>query len=287
MSASIAYVNGRYQRVSDLAIGLDDRGFQFADSIYEVWGVRGGRLLDESGHHARLKRSLNALEIAMPMPEASLRVVLKETMRRNRVTDGLIYLQISRGRAPRDHVFPSGDVAPTIVVTAKNLNLASLEKRGAEGVSVITHPETRWARRDIKTTALLPNVLAREKAKRAGAFEAWFVDDDGLVTEATASNAWIVDAQGRLRTRELSERILHGITRARVAEIAAELQIAVLKHAFSVAEALGAREAFITSATNGPVPVIAIDGAPIGDGRPGPVTARLRAAYFGAPRKDG
>jgi D-alanine transaminase len=259
-----------------------DRGFQFADSIYEVWAVRGGRLFDVEGHLARLRRSLSELRLAPPMGEAALMMVVREIMRRNRVRDGIVYLQISRGAAPRDHVFPSTPIKPTIVLTAKNLDRATIAARAANGVKVITLPETRWARCDIKSTNLLPNVLARQAAREAGAFEAWFVNADGFVTEGTSSNAWIVDGEGRLRTAALSNAILPGVTRAAMRALAADLQLTVIEEPFTVEEAKAAREAFITAASNPATPVIAVDGAPIGAGKPGPVAAALRAAYLGA-----
>ncbi|MES1200851.1 MAG: D-amino-acid transaminase [Pseudomonadota bacterium] len=266
----------------EAGVSIEDRGFQFADSVYEVWGVRDGRMLDDAGHFARLHRTLGELRIGWTMSDAALRVILRETMRRNQVRDGLIYLQVSRGAAPRDHVFPAPAVKPTIVVTAKSLDPAALDARAAKGVAVITLPETRWARCDLKTTGLLPNVLARQKAKEEGAFEAWFVDRDGFVTEGTASNAWIVDTQSRLRTRPLSNSILHGVTRAAIIELARERQLTIIEEPFTVEEAKAAREAFITSASNSAVPVVSIDGARIGDGSPSPTALRLRDAYFGA-----
>lgn len=283
MSRSIVYVNGAYRPLSEAGVSVEDRGFQFADAIYEVWGVRDGVLMDTPGHLARLRRSLSELRIAWTMTDAALMAVLKETARRNRLRDGLIYLQISRGTAPRDHAFPSPDVTPTIVVTAKRIDPAVLEQRAAHGVKVITLPESRWARCDIKSVSLLPNVLAKQAAREAGAFEAWYVDPTGVVTEGTSSNAWIVDAQGRLRTRDLSNAILHGVTRASLLKLAQERQIPVLEQGFSVEDALGAREAFLSSATNGALSIVAIDGRPIGDGKPGPVVKMLRDAYFGAP----
>ncbi|HWA00790.1 MAG TPA: D-amino-acid transaminase [Caulobacterales bacterium] len=277
----IAYVNGAYRPLSEAGVSVQDRGFQFADAAYEVWGMRGGRVLDGAGHVARLRRTLSEMRIAWSMSDAALRVVLHETARRNRMRDGYIYLQISRGVAPRDHVFPA-KTTPTMVVTAKPLNTSTLDARARAGVAVVTQPDIRWARCDLKTVGLLPNVLARQAAKEQGAFEAWFVDSDGYVTEGTASNAWIVDAQGRLRTRELSNRILHGVTRAALIEIARERQIPVVEQAFTLEEAKTAREAFITSASNSAVPVISIDGVRIGDGKPSPTALRLRDAYFGA-----
>ncbi len=279
---SVAYVNGAYRPLAEAGVHIEDRGFQFGDAIYEVWGVRDGRLLDTPGHVARLHRSLGELGIAMPMSDAALMAVLRETQRRNRVRDGLLYLQISRGAAPRDHAFPKPSVKPTVVITCRPMSRAAFENRAANGVSVISVPDIRWARCDIKSVNLLPNVLAKQQAREAGAFEAWFVDGDGLVTEGTSSNAWIVDAHGRLRTRGLSNQILHGVTRAALMRLAAEQQIKVLEQPFTLAEVKAAREAFISSATNPGVPVIAIDGATIGDGRPGPLAQALREAYFGA-----
>jgi D-alanine transaminase len=277
-----AYVNGAYVPLSRAMISIQDRGFQFADSIYEVWAVRGGRLYDVEGHLARLWRSLAQLRIAAPMGEAPLLAVMREIMRRNRVHEGIIYLQISRGAAPRDHGFPSAGAKPTIVLTAKNLDRAAIAARMANGIKVITLPETRWARCDIKSTNLLPNVLARQAARDAGAFEAWFVDCEGFVTEGTSSNAWIVDAAGRLRTRGLSNQILHGVTRAALAALAPRLRLSVIEEPFTVADALAAREAFISAASNPAAPVVAIDGVAIGDGKPGPVADALRALYLGA-----
>ena len=278
----IAYVNGAYVPLTAASVSIQDRGFQFADSIYEVWAVRAGRLFDATEHMARLHRSLTELRLAAPLSERALWAVIRETIRRNRVRDGIVYVQISRGAANRDHVFPPPETKPTLVVTAKNLDQRAVAKRAEAGVSVITLPETRWARRDIKSTNLLPNALARQQAKEEGAFEAWFVDAEGLVTEGTSSNAWIVDADGVIRTRPLSHELLHGVTRASLIRIAREHQMKVEERAFTPAEAKAAREAFLSAASNPAVPVIAIDGATIGDGRPGPVAQALRAVYLGA-----
>jgi len=278
----VAYVNGAYVPLTAARISIQDRGFQFADSIYEVWAVRAGRLFDAAEHMARLWRSLGELRIVAPMSEASLWAVLRETIRRNKVRDGIVYVQVSRGAASRDHVFPSPPVKPTIVITAKNLDQRAIAKRAETGVKVITLPETRWARRDIKSTNLLPNALARQQAKEEGAFEAWFVDADGFVTEGTSSNAFIVSADGVIVTRPLSNDLLHGVTRAALIRVAQERQMRVEERAFSVEEAKGAIEAFISAASNPAVPVIAIDGATIGGGSPGPVAKALRAFYLGA-----
>jgi D-alanine transaminase len=277
-----AYVNGVYAPLNAPLISVLDRGFQFGDSIYEVWAIRSGKLFDASAHMARLKRSLAELRIALPMSEAALWAVIRETVRRNRVRDGIVYVQVSRGAAVRDHVFPSATTRPTLVVTAKNLDRAALAKRAATGVRVISVAETRWARRDIKSVNLLPNVLARQAAKEQGAFEAWFVDADGRVTEGTSSTAWIVDAEGRLRTRALSHELLHGVTRQALLQIARERQMPVREEPFTIAEAKAAREAFISAASNPAVPVVAVDNVPVGDGKPGPITLSLRAFYMGA-----
>jgi D-alanine transaminase len=278
----VAYVNGAYVPLGSAAISIMDRGFQFADSIYEVWAVRGGRMFDVDDHMARLQRSLAELRITPPMNEKSLMAVMRETMRRNRVRDGIVYVQVSRGAANRDHVFPAANTEPTLVVTAKNLDRHAIAKRAATGIKITSARETRWERRDIKSVNLLPNVLARQGAKEKGAFEAWFVDEDGLVTEGTSSTAWIVDANGVIRTRELSHALLHGVTRAAILRIARERQMKVEERPFSIADAKTAREAFITAASNAATAVIEIDGVQIGDGRPGPVTQALRAAYLSA-----
>lgn len=277
----VAYVDGAYLPLGQARVSILDRGFQFADAVYEVWAVRKGRLFDDAAHMARFWRSLAELRIVAPMGEAALRAVMGETMRRNRVRDGIVYIQVSRGAAPRDHVFPAPPVRPTLVVTAKNLDQRAIAARLEKGVKVISAPETRWARRDIKSTNLLANVLARQAAREGGAFEAWFVDGDGLVTEGTSSNAWIVDAEGCLRTRALSNDLLHGVTRAALLQTARALGLEVREQAFTVADAQAAREAFISAASNPATPVVQIDDVVIGDGKPGPVAQRLRVAYLG------
>ncbi|MGD9965413.1 MAG: D-amino-acid transaminase [Hyphomonadaceae bacterium] len=278
----VAYVNGAYAPLRSARISIMDRGFQFADSIYEVWAIRSGRMFDADAHMARLQRSLAELSITPPMSAPALMAVMRETMRRNRVRDGIVYVQVSRGAANRDHVFPAASIRPTLVVTAKTLDRSAIARRAAMGVKVTSAPETRWRRRDIKSVNLLPNVLARQQAKEQGAFEAWFVDAEGRVTEGTSSTAWIVDSAGVLRTRELSFDILHGVTRAAVLKLARERQLRVEERPFSIEEAQTAREAFITAASNAATAVIEIDGVQIGDGRPGPVTQALRAAYLDA-----
>jgi D-alanine transaminase len=283
----LAYVNGRFVPHARAAVHIEDRGYQFADGVYEVWAVMGGRLADSAGHFARLQRSLGELRIAMPMTLNALRIVLAETVRRNRLVDGLLYLQITRGVAPRDHVFPDPPPPPAVVVTAKKTDRAAIEAKAMRGAAVITRPEDRWGRCDIKTIGLLPNVLAKQAAREAGAIEAWYVDDLGLVTEGGSSNAWIVDADGCLRTRDIQANILRGVTRIGILGIAAELGIPVEQRPFTVAEAKAAREAFITGAGSLVTPITRIDGAPIGDGEVGPVAKRLRRLYIEAARRDG
>ncbi len=275
----IAYVNGRYLPVAAAAIGVEDRGFQFADGVYEVCEVRGGRLVDERRHMARLDRSLNALRIARPMAPAALSVVLHETVRRNRVTDGIVYLQVTRGVARRDFAFPAAGTRPTIVVTARGNDVARLEQMAAQGVAVVSVPDIRWGRVDIKSVALLPNVLAKQAAREEGAREAWLVDASGHVTEGASSNAWIVTGDGTLVTRPLGPDILPGVTRSVVREVAQAQGLALVERPFTLEEAYAAREAFVTSASQIVLPVTRIDGRAIGNGAPGPVALALRHAY--------
>ena len=282
----LAYVNGRFAPHGQAAVHIEDRGYQFADGVYEVWAVMGGRLSDSAGHFARLERSLGELRIAMPMSIGALRIVLAETARRNGLRDGMLYLQVTRGVAPRDHPFPDPAPPPSIVITTKKTDPAVNEAKAMKGAAVITVPETRWARCDIKTIGLLPNVLAKQAAREAGAVEAWFVDDLGLVTEGGSSNAWIVDAEGRLRTRDIQANILRGVTRLSLLAIAAKDGLTVEQRPFTVAEAKSAREAFITGAGSLVTPVTRIDGAQIGDGAGGPVAKRLRRLYIEAARND-
>ncbi|SHF90041.1 D-alanine transaminase [Kaistia soli DSM 19436] len=274
-----AYVNGRYARHADAAIHIEDRGYQFADGVYEVCEVRGGRLIDERLHMDRLERSLGELRIAMPMSRAALGAVLRETVRRNLVRDGMVYLQVSRGVSPRNHLFPSADTLPAVVVTAKSVARASGDKRAEAGVAVISVPDNRWERVDIKTVSLLPNVLAKQKAKEAGAYEAWFVDKDGNVTEGSSTNAWIVTADGALVTRPATVGILKGITRTVVFELAARSGLRIEERAFSLDEAKAAREAFITAATTVVMPVVRIDDQAIGNGTPGSIATSLREHF--------
>ncbi|KQZ33861.1 D-amino-acid transaminase [Caulobacter sp. Root1472] len=275
-----AYVNGRFVRHGEAAVHIEDRGYQLADGVYEVWAVFGGKLADAAGHFARLWRSLDALKIAHPMSEKALTVVLREAIRRNKVVEGMVYLQVTRGVAPRDHAFPNPAVPPAVVITAKRVDRAAAEAKAAKGQSVVTVPETRWGRCDIKSIGLLPNALAKQVAREHGAVEAWFVDEMGLVTEGASSNAWIVDAEGRLRTRDTQANILRGITRSSLLDVIAEAGLPVAEQPFTVEEAKAAREAFITGAGTLVLPIVRVDGAQIGDGQPGPVATRLRRLYI-------
>jgi D-alanine transaminase len=275
----IAYVNGQYLPLNEATIDIEDRGLQFGDAVYEVWALRDGKLLDEEGHYARLARSQAALNFPAPISRGHVAAVVAETVRRNRLRDGLVYLQISRGTAPRDHVAPKG-IRPNMIVTVRRKEWAGPDAAAAKGISVITVPDERWGRVDIKTVNLLPNTLAKQAAIDAGANEAWMVDKDGLITESTAQNAWIVRVDGVIQTRALGNDILPGITRATTLEIARGLQYRVEETAFSVEDALAASEAFISSATSFVTPVVLLNGHAIGTGKPGPVAARLRAAYL-------
>jgi D-alanine transaminase len=276
----IAYVNGHFVPHRDAVVHIEDRGYQLADAVYEVWSLFDGKLADAEGHFARLERSLSELRIAMPMSRRALTLVLREAVRRNRVKEGLVYLQVSRGVAPRDHAFPDGEVRPAVVITVKAVDRVAAEAKAAKGVGVVTTPENRWGRCDIKTTGLLPNVLAKQKAREAGGAEAWFVDELGFVTEGAASNAWIVDADGRLRTRDTNANILRGITRRTLMDLLAEERLELDERPFTPAEAARAREAFVTGAGALVLPVVAIDGEPIGNGAPGPLATRLRRLYM-------
>jgi len=275
----IAYVNGRYLPRDEAAVSVEDRGFQFADGVYEVCEVRGGRLVDEGRHMARLDRSLRELRIARPMSPAALAVVLRETVRRNRVRDGIVYLQVTRGAAPRDFPFPAEGTLPSVVVTARSNDLSRLERVAADGIAVVTTPDIRWQRVDIKSVALLPNVLAKQIARDQGAREAWLVDARGYVTEGASSNAWIVSKDGVLITRPLGTDILPGITRSVVLDLVKAQGLRFEERAFTVEEAYAAREAFVTSASQIVQPVVRIDGRPVGNGAPGLVASALRQDY--------
>ncbi|MBD1545776.1 D-amino-acid transaminase [Roseibium aggregatum] len=275
----IAYVNGQYVPHKDAAIHVEDRGYQFADGVYEVCEVWKDNIVDMPRHLDRLGRSLSELRIGWPMARKALEFVLAETVRRNKVHNGMVYVQVTRGVSRRDHFFPPQDVAPSIVVTARASSPAAAEKQAEAGISVVSFPENRWPRVDIKTVALLPNVLAKQHAKEAGGKEAWYVDADGNVTEGGSTNAWIVTRDNKLVTRPAESGILKGITRAAVLDLAKKEGLSFEERAFSLEEAYGAREAFVTAASTLVMPVVKIDDTVIGNGHPGMVATRLRQLF--------
>jgi D-alanine transaminase len=275
----IAYVNGRYLPLRDAKVHVEDRGYQFSDGVYEVCEVRDGRLIDERHHLERLQRSLSELRIHLPISLRALDVVLHETVRRNRIGYGIVYLQITRGVARRDHAFPTVPVEPSIVVTARPLNRARNEALAEKGIAVVSVPDNRWGRVDIKTIGLLPNVLARQAAIEQGARDAWFVDRDGAVTEAASANAWIVTAAGTVVTRPADHAILRGITRTVLLDVIKAQGLRLEERAFTLKEAYAAREAFITSASQIVLPVVRIDDHPIGNGAPGLLATALRREF--------
>ena len=274
----IAYVAGQYLPHRLAAVHIEDRGYQFADGVYEVMAVAGGRIVDEAPHFARLARSLKELQIPPPIGDAALRIVLREVVRRNGVSDGIVYLQVTRGAARREHAFPKA-ARPVLVVTARTVKSPD-PKIADAGVSVITIPDIRWARCDIKSVSLLPNVLGKERARRAGAYEAWQVDDAGRVTEGTSTNAWIVTADGAVVTRAADNAILNGVTRLALLDIIGREGYRFDERAFTVEEAKAAAEAFLTSTTADLLSVVSIDGSPVGGGRPGPLGRKLREFYL-------
>lgn len=275
----IAYVNGRYLPHVHASIHIEDRGYQFADGVYEVVALYKGIILDEAGHLERLERSLKALRIHQPVTLSVLRLLIREIQKRNLLQTGLIYIQITRGVAPRFHPFPNPPVPTSLIITAKHIKLPS-EAIVQKGVSVIIVPEIRWARCDIKSISLLPNILAKQEAIDKGAYESWFLDTDGFVTEGTATNAWIVNTLGQIQTRPTNENILSGITRKTIIDIARQLGFSIIEKPFNIHDIEHAQEAFITSATNYVMPVTTINNKPIGKAIAGPITLQLRHAYL-------
>lgn len=272
----IAYVNGSYVPHQQASVHVEDRGYQFADGVYEVIAVRGGRFVDEEPHLDRLERSLGELKIAAPMSRRAMRIVMRQVVRRNRVRDGILYMQVTRGVSPRDHAFPR-EAEPAIVMTARRSRARTA--LAAEGVSVITVPDIRWKRCDIKSVSLLPNILGKQAATEAGAYEALQVDADGYVTEGTASNAWIVTDAGELVTPAPDDTILNGVTRRAVIDLARREGLSFVERSFTVDEALAAREVFVTSTSSNVMPVVRIDDAVIADGAPGPLSRKLIQLY--------
>ncbi|MCH7710533.1 MAG: D-amino-acid transaminase [Proteobacteria bacterium] len=274
----VAYVNGLYLPHRRAAVHIEDRGYQFADGVYEVIAVKNGCFVDDGPHLDRLDRSLRELEIAAPMSRPALRVVMAEMLRRNRIGDGILYIQMTRGVAARNHPFPAD--SDTSVVMTGRLEAPQDPRLAEDGVEVISIPDIRWKRCDIKSVSLLPNILGKQLAHRAGAFEAWQINEKGFVTEGTSTNAWIVDAEGRLCTPPIDDQILNGITRRRILKFAEREGIEFTERHFTLKEAQSAREAFITSATTLVLPVTTIDDAVIGNGKPGTFTRKLRQRYL-------
>jgi D-alanine transaminase len=273
----IVYVNGEYLPEEQAKISVFDRGFLFADGVYEVSSVLQGQLIDNTGHLARLHRSLDELEMATPASDSEIETIQKTLIEKNQIDQGLVYLQVTRGAADRDFAYPK-DTTPSLVMFTQKKNV--LENPQAKtGMKVISVPDIRWQRRDIKTVGLLAPCMAKMQAKHAGADDAWMVED-GFVTEGSSNNAYIIDENGTLITRHLGHEILAGITRKAVLQLAQEQSIKIEERAFSMQEANTAREAFITSATTFVMPVTSIDGQPVGDGKPGDITLRLREIYI-------
>ena len=276
------YVNGEYLPEEEAKISVFDRGFLMADAVYEVTAVIGGKLCDYPGHAARLHRSLSELDMALPVTDDELLDIHREMVRRNGLDEGGVYLQVTRGAADRDFVWPV-DARPGMVLFTQARQIVRSET-AERGIKVVSVEDQRWGRRDIKTVQLLFPSWAKMQAKAQGADDAWLVED-GEVTEGTSNNAYIVTGDGTIVTRQLSNAILHGITRASVLKLAEEAQMRVQERPFTIAEAQGAAEAFITSASTFVCPVVAIDGQAIGEGRPGPVARRLREIYVERARE--
>jgi D-alanine transaminase len=273
----IVYVNGAYLPEEEAKVSVFDRAFLFGDAVYEVTAVVGGRLVDFAGHLERLDRSLSEIALTPPLSHADLRALHEELVSRNGVEEGGVYLQISRGVADRDFLYPEG-AAPTVVAFTQSRPVLE-HPYAASGIKVVTIPDLRWRRRDIKSTSMLAQVMGKQAAKLKGAYEAWMVED-GFVTEGTSSTAFILDGDGLVRTQPLGPHLLTGVTRRAVLRLAADQAVRTEERPFSVKEALAAREAFITAATAFVLPVVEIDGVPIGDGRPGPVARAFRALYI-------
>jgi D-alanine transaminase len=281
----ISYVNGRYITHAHAMVHVEDRGYQFADGVYEVCEIRHGLIVDLTRHLDRLDRSLGELRIAWPMSRAALTHVIRETLRRNHVRNGMVYLQVTRGVARRDHVFPAADTRPSIVVTAKSTDQSAIARKNAVGIKAITVRDNRWDRVDIKSVGLLPNAMARQQAKEAGAQEAIYIDHNGMVKEGAATNVWIVDINGTLVTRPAEHGILRGITRTGLIDVAAKLGLPLEERFFSVEEMMEAREVFLTAATSICFPIVSIDGQAIANGHPGSMSQIIREAFFDIAEK--
>lgn len=273
----IVYVNGEFLPEEEAKISVFDRGFLFADGIYEVSTVINGKLIDNAAHLVRLRRSMSELNMPSPASDEEITEIQAQIVVQNELENGLIYLQITRGAADRDFVFPK-EPKPSLVVFSQVLDAVNNPK-AERGISVITVDDVRWKRRDIKTVALLAQSMAKQAAVEAGVDDAWMVED-GFITEGTSNNAFIITKDGKIITRHLSNDILHGITRHVVLELAAEKNLVVEERAFTLEEALDAKEAFVTSATAFVMPVVRINGQPLGNGGPGILSSQLRAMYI-------
>ena len=274
----IAYVNGQYVPHNQAAVHIEDRGYQFADGVYEVVPIVAGKLIDETGHLDRLWRSMTELQIEAPMKRSPMQLVMRQVILRNGIENGLIYMQVTRGVAPRDHPFPAA-AEPALVMTAKRMSMEKSALKAEKGVSVITTPDIRWARCDIKSISLLPNILAKQEAVEKGAYEAFQVDQDGFVTEGSSTNAWIVDKDGTLITRPTNNSILAGITRAALITLLDQIDIKLELRAFTVEELKSAREVFLTSSSSYVQPVIKVDDRVIGNGEPGSISINLHHVF--------
>ncbi|MFT6223492.1 MAG: D-alanine transaminase [Paracoccaceae bacterium] len=280
----IVYVNGAYLPEEEAKVSIFDRGFLFADGVYEVTSVLDGKLIDFAGHTTRLARSLSELDMAHPISDVDLLEVHRELVRLNKVDEGMIYLQVTRGAAAdRDFVFPPADTPPTLVLFTQSKPGLANNPLAAQGIKVISIDDQRWGRRDIKTVQLLYPSMGKMMAKAAGCDDAWMVEE-GVVTEGTSNNAYII-AGGKIITRHLGTEILHGITRAAVLRFAREAQMTVEERPFTIEEAQNAQEAFITSASAFVMPVVEVDGVAVGGGVPGPIATRLREIYLDESRK--
>lgn len=275
-----AYVNGQYVPLSEALVNIEDRGYQFSDGVYEGVAVRHGVICDLEPHLDRLGRSMDGIQLEAPMARAPLRLILKEVVRRNKTRDGFLYIQVTRGVAKRNHAFPDF-VPPALTITCHRLDFDRLITLAKKGVAAHSTPDIRWGRCDLKTISLLPNILAKQEASVAGAFEAIMLDGDGYVTEGSSTNIWMVGADNTLITRSTSDNILPGIARHIVKEIAGELDLSIETRAFSLKEALAAREVFLTSTTSCAMPITIIDGKKIGAGQPGKVATALLKSFVG------
>lgn len=277
--ARVIYVNGVYSSYPEACVHPEDRGYQFGDAVYEVCEIRDGAIVDEARHLDRLSRSLSELSIREPMTRGAWQCVIRETVRRNRVFNGMVYIQVSRGTNRRDFLFPPEGTRPTVVCLARPIDRSRGEAAAERGISVITEPDPRWNRCDIKTVMLLPASLAKERARSGGAKEVWFTDRDGFVTEGGSSNVWIVTADRELVTTPASAAILRGVTRMTLIDLIEREGYTLVERKFTIKEAKSAREAFITSASSLVMPVVEIDGQPVSNGHPGELAGLLRARF--------